>query len=217
VKRIVLGTTNGPRVSQYWAHLDLLLNTEDTVLIHFARRLSVAALLLLLASSGTTFAQCAWALWTRYTSVNLKEGANGSIETGDWHIKSAEPTYAACIETARERATRTVEALPEPNNVKSSEILELIGGGFVVTQELKQPEHASIKQEFRCFPDTIDPRRPQSKWVLWDPTGKALGAWGTKEQCEGSAEFAAAAKAARLLGMIPGVCLPDSITQKPGP
>jgi hypothetical protein len=50
---------------------------------------------------------------------------------------------------------------PEAINVTKREMHGLIGGGFRVFTKFKDPEHAASEVTFRCFPDTVDPRRPK--------------------------------------------------------
>jgi len=121
-------------------------------------RFLLAALCVLL-TAGPASAECAWVLWMKTELVNVTAG---KIESDGWQIESAVPTYAACTTSARRRAERTAEPSEGPN-VKGTGLNELIGGGFRVSKQYRSPEHASASVEFRCFPDTVDPRGPKGK------------------------------------------------------
>lgn len=111
----------------------------------------------LLGAFGPAYAwaECAWVLWERYQFVNMNPGK--PIERGDWQIFAALPTYDACRNAARERADRHAEPSPQAVNVKDLQVHQLIGGGFGVRIEFKEPQHSSSYVTFQCFPDTVKP------------------------------------------------------------
>ena len=121
---------------------------------------ATVALLCLFPLATSASGECAWALWVKRSAVNMREAK--SIEEDDWELDAAVPTYSACLQAAKQRATRNL-AGREDVNVKQSKMNSLIGGGFAVHVELKQPEYASFTYTFRCFPDTVDPRGPKGK------------------------------------------------------
>jgi len=118
-----------------------------------------ALMLCLLTSAATAYAECAWVLWTQIEFVGLTKGK--PIDTGDWELETAVPTYAACNDAARERARRRAERKPGETNVESKRLSTLIGGGFSVQTIFKQQENASSYSTFKCFPDTVDSRGPK--------------------------------------------------------
>jgi hypothetical protein len=118
----------------------------------------LAALLAVLAFASSAGAECAWALWVRHTFVNV---GGKAIDTRAWELESAVPAYATCHEAARQRARRMTEPSPDATNVKERKVSELIGGGFIVSTDFKEPEYSASSVEFQCFPDTIDPRGPK--------------------------------------------------------
>jgi hypothetical protein len=114
---------------------------------------------LLLASVGTASSECAWVLWTKSERVNFTPG---TVQSDGWETESAAPTYDECSRAARKRAER-VGTKPDKSNLKSAEFGELIGGGYRATRVYAHNETMSASWEFRCFPDTIDPRGSKAK------------------------------------------------------
>ena len=57
----------------------------------------------------------------------------------------------------------------------------LVGSGFSVFTEFKQPESSSSEVQFRCFPDTVDPRGPKGSEGEVNISGRAGGLGRTKE------------------------------------
>lgn len=125
-----------------------------------ARYIGTLLLAALVLWAGEARGACAWVLWEQITLVNFE--GKPAIEKGKWTIFAALPTYAECNDAARKRAERHAKPPAEAVNVKDVQMHELIGGGYSVDTALKKPEHASSSREFRCFPDTIDPRGPKA-------------------------------------------------------
>jgi hypothetical protein len=97
-------------------------------------------------------------LWVKHENVNFTPGR---ITTDGWLPESANPTYAQCLEVAKRRAERVAEPAQEPTNIANKQLSELIGDRFSVVWNFKAPTSASTYIEFRCLPDTIDPRGPK--------------------------------------------------------
>ena len=115
----------------------------------------------LLAAAASAHAECAWVLWVKYEFVNVTPGR--PIDSEGWKPDSPVPTYGAYNEAARQRAERRVEPWAAAANVRARQMSPLIGGGFSARLDFKDPEHSFSNVEFRCFPDTVDPRGPKGK------------------------------------------------------
>ena len=105
-----------------------------------ARRMSLVVVLLLFASAGTAFAECAWVLWevTDYDAVLEPQ----------WTLIQALPTRPDCIAAVEGRFKAMVEYLKETNS-KARAAMD--GGSLYVLG----PGRSTTA---KCFPDTIDPR-----------------------------------------------------------
>ena len=120
--------------------------------------------LLLLVGPGTASAECAWVLWSR-----MVEGPRQS----DWTSGgSAFPTYGACRETIRKYTGLTEEGSftdwlqwvlrrgpydrrrPLPGSDDFVGAIWVEGGAMV---QVKPHRYT----EWKCLPDTIDPRGPK--------------------------------------------------------
>jgi hypothetical protein len=122
------------------------------------RRVSLLAALSLLTWTATAYAECAWVLWVKRTHVNFKPG---TVQSDGWETVSAAPAHAACLDAARQRAERLTK---DTANLRSVESNELIGGGYVTKWNYAGNESMlSASWEFRCLPDTVDPRGPRGK------------------------------------------------------
>jgi hypothetical protein len=100
------------------------------------RRAALPVVILLLASSATAYAECAWALWLRNDS-------------SPWDVLQAFSTREGCIEAMSKQV-----AAAEKRNPRVT--LDTIGGSF----------SASAKGRIlrgQCLPDTVDPRGPKGK------------------------------------------------------
>ena len=87
--------------------------------------------------ASTAYAECAWMLWVKVENVNFTPGA---VKSDGWETESAAPTYP-----------------------KSAELFELISGRYKVRWTYKDNDSLSAYWEFRCLPDTVDPRGPKAK------------------------------------------------------
>jgi hypothetical protein len=128
-------------------------------------RMSVVVMVLALAPMQA-WGECAWVLWNRFGYGNAVASPhfNGG---GTWQVTAALPDYASCNAAARQHAHRWAQDVPRENSIK---VTQMIGGGFQAHADSKEPagssaplpnEPFSSTSEYRCFPDTIDPRGPK--------------------------------------------------------
>jgi hypothetical protein len=106
-------------------------------MIRLARNGVLVVVFLLLASAATTFADCAWVLWTKDSALD---------KTGAWSYTAFGPevfdTRAECEKVGlKYRANRS----------KSYE--DAKKAGF----------NATPPARYQCLPDTVDPRGPKGK------------------------------------------------------
>jgi hypothetical protein len=126
-------------------------------------RLSRSAALLiafyLLVSAATASAECAWVLWSRIQDVSHRDRWDDWTSGG-----SAYPTYSQCWAKIRQ-----ITGLAEEGSLadwydwtrglgrysKRGDIIATASGGALIG--------APFASEWRCLPDTVDPRGPKGK------------------------------------------------------
>jgi len=111
-------------------------------MMQLARRASLVAVLLVLTSVGTASAECAWVLWLR-------------TDNGAWHVQAAGPTHTACLQMVRHEVKELADGDP------SAVVEKLVDGGATVTKKFLPQSVKALVFEYRCFPDTVDPRGPK--------------------------------------------------------
>jgi hypothetical protein len=127
------------------------------------RLLHLLVVVLLLASVASASAEGAWVLWSRIADVTQDD------RWLDWtNAGSVFPTYAKC-----RKKLRQYTGVPEAGSLADwFEWVRGTGrydkrGGVVITASgvlLVDPAPGSrIASEWRCLPDTIDPRGPKTK------------------------------------------------------
>ena len=107
-----------------------------------ARRASLVVVLLLLASVGTTSAECAWVLWQQQGKLS----PDGTVAPWDWTwiVGEAASTESEC----RKIAARMDGALgPKDSNGYATATVD--------------GSRRRIRNS--CLPDTVDPRGPKGK------------------------------------------------------
>ena len=85
----------------------------------------------------------------------------GKVSEYDWAPEGALPTYSGCIEAARDRAERLGKVVYK-SNVEHATFYPIMGR-YRADWTYKSVEGHLSHAEFRCLPDTIDPRGPETK------------------------------------------------------
>jgi hypothetical protein len=125
------------------------------------RRIRNIALLLISLLFGTepVYAECAWVLWNHsYNPTNVKLG--GEIaEPQTWTLIDTVGTRVDCERQAKEKARELV---------RGYDVLAKARQQADITAALTSPATVLIIAEdkavdFRCLPDTIDPRGPKGR------------------------------------------------------
>lgn len=116
-----------------------------------ARIVSLLVAFCVLISAATAHAECAWVLWVE--SRRVGEGAPSSGYT-EWDIKQAFDQRPACVKELdviekewREQITPSSRHRPMRFNDTQFTLIPLPGGYW--------------HTEYRCLPDTVDPRGPK--------------------------------------------------------
>jgi len=120
-------------------------------------RLRSATLLLavhLLTSAATARAECAWVLWEH--RVTPSKGA----ATETWLAQEAVETRAVC----EAKSEALIQRLVQPRASGSLRNYERTGDSKGVTMYQGRKEQGpSQTSDFRCLPDTVDPRGAKGK------------------------------------------------------
>jgi hypothetical protein len=137
------------------------VSAEESNAMMRLRRASVIAALFLLAWAATSHAESAWILWSRIADLTKDD------QWLDWTSGgSAFPTYDKCREKIREYTH-----VPEENSLADwFDWARGTGrynknGGVYITESgvlLVSPQNPRIASEWRCLPDTMDPRGPKA-------------------------------------------------------
>jgi hypothetical protein len=99
----------------------------------------------LLALTATAHAECAWVLWYRVTEYRNGEAMEAPFDAGEAH-----PTLAACQGVPQERLTEWALVEATDPDLKTT-----TRPTFVLVQDKNS--------NYRCLPDTVDPRGPKGK------------------------------------------------------
>ena len=119
------------------------------------QRTSVTVALSLVISTATAYAECAWVLW-EHRVTSSKSGP--PEET--WSAQEAVETRVNC-ET---RTETLIQRLVQPRASGSLYNYERIDNSKGVTTYLGPKELGTYQtSDFRCLPDTVDPREPKVK------------------------------------------------------
>jgi len=109
----------------------------------------------LLTSAATARAECAWVLWEHRVTPS-KEGA----ATETWLAQDAVETRAVC----EAKSEALIQRLVQPRASGSLRNYERTGDSKGVTMYQGRKEQGpSQTSDFRCLPDTVDPRGAKGK------------------------------------------------------
>src|SRR5262249_32088012 len=119
------------------------------------RQALVITALALLTFVETAHGECAWVLWEHRVTPS-KSGAPAEA----WLPSEATETRADC----EARTEKLIQGLVQPRTTGSLTKYERIGDSKGVTMYLGRKEQGAYQtSDFRCLPDTVDPRGPKGK------------------------------------------------------
>ena len=106
------------------------------------------AVVFVICFSGVANAQCAWVLWEKSTSRNHHDDK-------PWQLWFAYPQYEQCMEAGKIGAEE-VEKRYKKNAGDNARVSRFGGTGYIYPLD---EDDWILMTAFRCFPDTIDPRK----------------------------------------------------------
>ncbi len=119
------------------------------------RRAGVIVTLSLLAWTATASAECAWVLWEHRVTPS-KEGS----PTDSWLAQEAVDTRAVC----EAKTEALIQRLVQPRASGALHNYERTGDSKGVTMYQGRKEQGVYEtSDFRCLPDTVDPRGAKAK------------------------------------------------------
>ena len=109
----------------------------------------------LFAWTATAQAECAWVLW-EHRVTSSTSGTTADV----WLPSEATETRADCDA----RTEKLIQGLVQPRRTGSLHKYERIGDSKGVTTYLGRKEQGVYQtSDFRCLPDSVDPRGPKGK------------------------------------------------------
>jgi len=106
---------------------------------------------LVLAAPSLSEAECAWVLW-QGRSVNLAEP--------QWQSLDGFPKWADCIQMKMAKHTNLADIKYSPyGNTTVVDMKDRV----VMRSRSESGKEEIVTIEFRCLPDTVDPRGPKGK------------------------------------------------------
>lgn len=122
-------------------------------MIRLARRASLLVAFYLLTSAATAYAECAWVLWEHtVTSV-----ASPKLDPGDkWEPHGASESKSNC-EGALGKTVKILQEGMKKTLADAGGEVGVTANGYVVILG----QSVVMKVDFRCLPDTVDPRGPK--------------------------------------------------------
>ena len=119
------------------------------------RRASAMALLSLLTSTATAYAECAWVLWEKRETTSPQEHSIA------WDILEVYEAKATCLGGARLQVDIIAENSIERRGLGPRKIVKAIADTEV--NEAYPDATTIIRHLLRCWPDSVDPRGPKPK------------------------------------------------------
>ncbi len=113
------------------------------------RRGLLITALMIIGLTGMANAQCAWVLWERVSPLVHRE-------EGKWELQKAYPTYTDCM-NAKEAEVHSTGEMFKGLGKNEQERTRVNPGENVIMWESKKSEFTIF--EYKCLPDTIDPRK----------------------------------------------------------
>jgi len=119
------------------------------------RRATLLLALFLLTSAAPAHGECAWVLW-EHRVTPTKEGA----PTETWLAREAVETRAVC----ESKAEALIQRLVQPRASGALHNYERTGDSKGVTMYQGRKEQGAYQtSDFRCLPDTVEPRGAKGK------------------------------------------------------
>ena len=113
-------------------------------------------IILCLFTISIASAECAWVLWTKTEktiSVKDKTGVDYSVR---WELLHAVPTYEQCLQMLNDAVARNGRIYTEGKSEGGFQGINItVSPGYI----LLTGEELTHSIEYKCFPDTIDPRK----------------------------------------------------------
>jgi hypothetical protein len=105
--------------------------------------------LLLLVTTTSAYAECAWVLWNQFESPEGK--------TDPWEVRQSFEALAACEKVLDQEAAEAVAVIKQGPRPATPHVY----GKATITAVRDGTLFGTYR--YRCLPDTVDPRGPKGK------------------------------------------------------